>query len=250
MLVRSREAANAFVDDLSEIRRVLAMEGASIADIRRLSVVLRRLLVDRDLAVVAAPRIGRITLLTPDNKPIYAHEKKNPPRLFVSARAPVFGWSGIILVRGFSGARHPDNIPQERIYPPDFDMTRRIQLQLDGFLNQHVICFFGEWISRRGVIKYVANFASAAHSGSPREREDTILAHLRRSSHISLGEAGINLHLPDVVNDRSRVEEPFKPLAADSIDPVLLELLAAARFLSLSPDVQKLELLVKSELGI
>src|SRR2546423_11208402 len=88
---------------------------------------------------------------------IYAHEKKNPPRLFVSARAPVFGWSGIILVRGFSGARHPDNIPQERIYPPDFDMTRRIQLQLDGFLNQHVICFFGEWISRRGVIKYVAN---------------------------------------------------------------------------------------------
>src|SRR5207248_2538610 len=73
MLVRSREAANAFVDDLSEIRRVLAMEGASIADIRRLSVVLRRLLVDRDLAVVAAPRIGRITLLTPDNKPIYAH---------------------------------------------------------------------------------------------------------------------------------------------------------------------------------
>src|SRR5262249_16036467 len=53
MLVRSREAANAFVDDMVEIRRVLATEGSSLGEIRRLSAILRPLLVDRDLAMVA-----------------------------------------------------------------------------------------------------------------------------------------------------------------------------------------------------
>lgn len=249
MLVRSREAASAFVDDMGEIRRVLAVDGAPIGEIRRLSVVLRRLLVDRDLAIVASPRIGKITLLAPDNKPIYSHEKNNPPRLFVSGRAPVLGWHRMLLVRSFRGAGHIDNIPKERISPPNLDIERRIQLSLDGFLAQHVICFFGEWISRRAVIKYVANFASGAHSSSAREREETILAHLRRSSHISLGESGIHIHLPDVVNDQSREEVPFKRLAANSIDPVLIELLAAAHLLSLSPDVLNLECLVKRELG-
>lgn len=250
ILARTGEAANAFVDDMVEIRRVLVAEGASIAEVRRLSAILRRLLVDRDLGIIATPRIGRVTLLAPDNNPIYAHEKSNPPRLFVSGRVRVLGWSGVMTVRMFRGAGHPDNIPVGRLNPPNFDIARSVPLRLEGFLAQRVICFYGDWISRRAVIKYVANVASGIHSDTPRDREDTILAHLRRSSYIRLGDEGIHVELPDVVNDRSQQEMPFKPLAPDSIDPVLIELLAAAHFLSVSPDVVELERLVKEELGI
>jgi hypothetical protein len=251
MLVRSREAASAFVDDMTEIRRVLAADRPSIGEIRRLSVTLRRLLVDHDLEIVAAPRMGRITILAPDNNPVYTHEKKNPPRLFVSGRVSILGgWNGMILLRIFRGAGHIDNVPPERISPPNLDISRRIPLKLDGFLTQRVICFYGEWISRKAVIKYVANFASGAHSTEAKEREEKILAHLRRSSHLSLRDGGIHVQLPDVVSDRSQEEIPFKPLASDSIDPVLIELLAAAHFLAESPDVRELERMVKAELGI
>lgn len=250
MLAQSREAANAFVDDIIEVRRVLATEGASIPEARRLSAILRRLLVDRDLAVIASPRMGKITLLAPDNKPIYTHERNNPPRLFVSGRVRILGWDGIIMVRMFRGAGHPDNVPPERLFPSNFDIARCAAVRLDGFLAQHVICFHGEWISRRAIIKYVANVASGIHSGTPTDREDTILAHLRRSSHIRLDDRGIHVHLPDVVNDRSRQEISFRPLAPNSIDPVLIELLSAAHFLSVSPDIVELERLVKIELGI
>ncbi len=231
MLAESQEAANAFVDDMVEIRRVLATEGASIGDVRRISAILRRLLVERDLAIIASPRMGRILLLAPDNKPFYAHEKTNPPRLFVSGRVRVLGWSGIIVVRMYRGAGHIDNIPPERIYAPNFDITRTVALKLEGFLNQRVVCFHGEWIGRRAVIKYVANVASGVHS-------------------ITLGTEGIHIHLPDVVTDRSRQEIPFKPLAPDSIDPVLIELLSAAHFVATSPSIAELERLVKTEIGI
>jgi hypothetical protein len=194
--------------------------------------------------------MGRISLLTPDNNPIYAHDKKNPARLFVSGRVRVLGWNGMLWVRSFPGVGHPDNIPPEQLYPSNFDIGRCVALKLDGFLKQQVICFFGQWISRKAVIKYVANFAAGAHSSDARERDEVILAHLRRSSHISLGETGIHIHLPDVVTDHSRRETPFKPLTPASIDPVLIELLAAAHFTAISPDVGELERLVKIELGI
>ena len=98
----------------------------------------------------------------------------------------------------------------------------------------------------------MANVASGVHSSTPAEREDRILAHLRRSSRIRLdsGGTGIHVELPDVVNVVSQQELPFKPLAPQSIDPVLIELLAAARFLAESPEIMKLEDMVKAELGI
>jgi hypothetical protein len=252
MLVLSREAANAFVEDMVEIRRVLANEGASTAEVRRLSNILRRLLVGRDLATIAAPRMGRVEILAPDTRPIYKYEKITPLRFCIIGGAKIFGWSGLIRVMAFDGVSHPDQIPPDQLHPKDFNPEARVALRVDNFLAQRVICFRGEWVSRRSIIKYVANVASGVHSTAPKSREDTILALIRALSHIRRDVAGGSVHIqiPDPQLGQVPQETDFKTIAPDSIDPVLIELLATARFFVESPDIVSLETGVKIELGI
>ena len=141
MLALSREAASAFVEDMVEIRRVLANEGASVAEVRRLSAILRRLLVERDLATITSPRIGRVEILAPDTRPIYKHEKTTPLVFCIIGGSKIFGWSGTIRVMSFQGASHPNQVPDDKLHPKDFDPKARVALRVDNFLAQRVICF-------------------------------------------------------------------------------------------------------------
>jgi hypothetical protein len=72
----TREAAAAFIEDLAHIRDVVNKTDPDGAELRRLSNVLRRFLIDDggDLKDIAAPRIGRVVLLSPDNKPFLARD--------------------------------------------------------------------------------------------------------------------------------------------------------------------------------
>jgi len=71
LLETTREPAIALAEDVAHLRQFAGKMDPTASELRRLSSILRRLLVERDLGAVAAPRIGKILLNAPDNKPFY-----------------------------------------------------------------------------------------------------------------------------------------------------------------------------------
>src|SRR5437868_1161900 len=98
LLASTREAAIACVEDVAHMRDVLSRLDPDRGELRRLSAILRRLLIDNggDLRRIAPPRVGRLELLIPDNKAIYAADRKNPYTFFGSASVETFG----LFIRG------------------------------------------------------------------------------------------------------------------------------------------------------
>ena len=91
MRAKTIDAALALLDDLEHAREILAKPEIKPGDVRRLSVTLRRLAVDRDLSLVAAPRTGRIKLLSPDNEEIHRYARTRKVPFFVSGGGKIFG---------------------------------------------------------------------------------------------------------------------------------------------------------------
>jgi hypothetical protein len=154
----TREAAAAFIEDLAHIRDVVNKTDPDGAELRRLSNVLRRFLIDDggDLKDIAAPRIGRVVLLSPDNKPFLARDLEY--EFFGSAGVVCFG----VYTRAASlqkGMATPPNLA-------DFNPERTIDLRIDNFLSQRVLCFQNQWVTRQDAIKYIGNIASGVHSGT------------------------------------------------------------------------------------
>jgi hypothetical protein len=127
-LLSTKEAAAAFLDDMQYVREIVAKNDPSNAEIRRLSVILRRVLVERDLAAIASPRLGRVELLGPDNAPAYKAADKAPLFFFASGRATVLGgWAGALFA--------VDVLPifgRGRMELPTLDIDKTIELRLDN----------------------------------------------------------------------------------------------------------------------
>jgi hypothetical protein len=232
LLETTREPAIALVEDVEHLRQFAGRQDPTPAELRRLSGILRRLLVERDLSNVAAPRIGKILLNAPDNKAFY--KANNNYVFFASGGADAFGatFRGISISAGASS--------RTQGAPPD----RMVQLSLDGFLSQHVLCLKGQWASRNAVVKYVANVTSGVHSKTPNKEDEKLLSRIRSVvsyeptttfPRISIGFDAINTET---------VEFTYSPA---KLDPVLLELLATIQFIVASPDVHKLEAAIAAE---
>lgn len=155
----TRDAAFAFIEDLEYIRKLTAESVPSRGDIRRLSCVLRRLLIDDngDLRKIAPCRTGRVELLAPDLKPYI----KAVPNYFIDC-------CGVIISAWPVGQRPKVDVPSGK--------PMELLLSQDGFLAQPVMCFRGLWIRRGSIIKYVANIASGVHSKVPVTIEDHAIA--------------------------------------------------------------------------
>ena len=200
-----------------------------------MSAILRRLLVERDLSLVATPRIGKIVLRAPDNNPIYRSDRASPLAFFASGGAVTFGvWIRAAIVnRGASLATLPD-----------FNPEGFIELSLDGFLSQRVLCLNGNWVSRRAVVKYMANTASGVHSGTATTEEEKLISRMRAAATFSgQGEVmGFSF-------DPRPVENPTRPFSPrpGAVDAVLVEILCAAHFLLESASVTSLDNAIRSE---
>jgi hypothetical protein len=239
LLSATREAAAAFVEDMRHIRETVNKTNPDRAELRRLSNVLRRLLIDNggDLRAIAAPRIGRITLLSPDNKPFVKTARKRPNEFFASAGVAAFG----VYFRAAHCEKAASAEPIE-----DFDPERTVDLPLDNFLSQEVLCLQGKWITRRDALKYIAHVASGVHSGIPKEEIEKTIARIRMSATYSAipGAANFTFKL-----DALYPAEPSFRYAPDAVDPVLIEVLAAAHFVEISPNIRRLEDVVRKELA-
>lgn len=234
MIRATHETAWAMVEDLDHIREVLA---PSAGDIRRMSNVLRRILIDNngDLRKIGTPRIGRVHLLVPDILPLVRSGEKKPYAFLSAGVADVFGISiDAWMMEQSSQVRNVN----------DYEPGRTAEVRIDGFLSQKVICFNGQWVSRGETIKYIANIAHGVHSGTAKEPNEELLRRIRHIATISLEN-----ELPTLSFNSSALANDEKPLSINrkAIDFVLVQLISAARYLTISPDVQKLEELIRNE---
>lgn len=226
------------MEDMRHIRELLDNQSPSPGEVRRLSGVLRRLLVENDLRSIAPPRIGAISIISPDNNYVYHAARKQSLFIFASGGINVFNCRFRAIV-GSEGNQPID---------ASFDRNKTVPLSIDGFLNQKALCFKNEWATRRQAIKYVANFASGVHSSTPITSEEKILARLRQFTKLSAHESGgaqISVEWSALVD--TNLDTPFK-WARDAVDLVLIEILSAAYFLSSSPDIKVLEAAIVEEL--
>jgi hypothetical protein len=237
LLASTRGAAVALLEDLQHFREVLKRPQPSGGELRRLSALLRRIIVDRDIAIVAAPRTGRIEFSAPDNNPYYKMAQQVRFRFFGSGGAEAFG----IFIRALLGHYGSP------MMPIGFHPDKKVPLRLDNFLQQRVLCFEGEWASRGDVIKYIANIASGVHSGTPRPREQQAARLIERMRAMVAYSANPKVTIQFLPTPQGITKEfSYSP---DKIDPVLMELLATIHYLMLSEDVVRLESIIKTELG-
>jgi hypothetical protein len=251
LLAATREAAAAFIEDMPHIREIVSKPNPNRGDPRRLSNILRRLLIDNggDLRDIAAPRIGKVLLSTPDNKPFYKLDQQQPYVFFGSGGAETFG-ANIRAAMQMRGSINPGPGEARALLPQferGFDGQGCVSLPIDNFLSQRVLCLAGKWVTRRDTIKYVANIASGVHSGSPKENVEKLIADIRKAASYRVVNGAFTMAFnPSNISPFPIIEKfQYQP---DAIDPVLAEVLAAARYLIQSSDVQKLESAARQEL--
>lgn len=239
----SKESAAAFLEDLAYFRVVLDRVEPSRGELRRLTGSVRRLLIDRDLITVASPRLERQFLVnTNDVNPIIKAMTDVPGTLYFNGGATVFGMD----------ARQVKFFKKGSITEPEKgSLDAMITLNLDGFLNQRVLCLNGEFVTRRSAIKYIAYTAAGIHAGDPRTQTDQkaepILKEIRRRALCT--KTGYQIDpTPMLFGTKPDQDHPFM-YSPDAIDVVLLELLATLHYLVRSEDTKELEAMVRKELG-
>ena len=236
------DAATALRDDIEFMREVLAKTKPNRSDVRRLSVLLRRLLLEGELAEVASPRIGSVRIDIVDLNPLRSFVEESQlkyailslPKIFnVEMRAmggPIPSWASGELVKLQEQA---DSMP--------------LKARVSRFMNEQVAYFDSKWISRSDFLKYVAYKMGGVHfKGDDRRNFDLIkkckyFVVLAPSQFPGI-DADIRINTPGV---------PRTPTAKHSdrqgIELPLLQLFSVARYLVDSEDVTRLLALIEHE---
>ena len=215
--------------DLRHIEDLWTKPDITNEDLRSVSNSLRRLLVYKELHLAANPRNMRIVFSAPQTDPLVKAARENSKlEFFQSAGVAVGGvWFGSAIV----------NEGGEPIPIPDYHPDRMIDLELEGFLQEKVFCFNGSFVTRGEVIEYVANKAGA----------DKTLDQIRNAWTIKRDDKG-----PIFAFDLSNLKLPTNEFLIRSdgyIDPVLVEVLAACKFVSESQTVRDLATSLGADLG-
>lgn len=191
---------------------------------------------ERELSLISAPRTGRILLRSFDNAQFYKKGKVAPYKIFASGGVCAFGvW--------FRAAEVRELRSNENTEP--FDPESTIELPLENFLNQRVLCVEGQWITRRAVIKYCANIGSGVHSGEAKTDEEKAIALLRRSMTYR-----VELDSPHGPAAGMILHGPANPASPTAVDAVLIELLATTDLIVKSEGVVALEKVVQQEIAL
>ncbi len=236
----TREAATAFVEDLVHLRDILRTPFPSRRTLREMSNSLRRLLVNREIIRVADPRIGRVLLSAPDLRPV--HRLRGV--IFYCSGFPNEKWGDATL----SASKRIGNllVMLEDQHAGTI-ITDRVDLRLDHFLSQKVLCVRDAWVTRSQVIQYVANVASGVHSKVPKIPFEMALAEMRRIITINTDDMTFSMDISADKHGVIRAPTSFE-FRRGSIDIVLLELFSIAYYLAISPAIIYLEDVINREL--
>lgn len=235
---RTRDAALVLADDLQHIRDIASRPLPSPGDLRRMSSLLRRILVEGDLRKVANPRVGKVVIKAPDYRVLH---RANENRPFLLVSADHFETDGITYMELIL---EEDEVGENPRYLPHYDSSDLIDLFVEPFQNQKVICYRGKWVTRAQVIKYVANVGHGVHTGDARDAYELLIRKVRQSVFITkqqLVPNGPEAQLVHCNFDALAAEDPPIEFRPDRLDLALLHLLSTAQLLTSSPDVIELE---------
>lgn len=256
----TRNMAEMLLEDLSHFRKVVSNPETSQVDVRKLTADVRRLLVNRELDHVAAPRCGRVMLKAPDYNAYYeAADRSRVVQYCGGEDITLFGhqFGAAIL------AEHklpPNMTPEQYLNPMQSILggsRKSVFMKLDHFMSQRVICFENQWITRQQAIMHIAIIGSGVHSNTPKTPLDVHIEKLRKNvAYVKSGDR-FDLRLAAIFGDANwDLNINFKPGTesastgeVQSIDPVLVEVLAAAKLVTESPSVIELEAITRSELS-
>lgn len=248
----TRQQAFTLLDDLRHMREVVAKMAVTSGDLRRLSNVLRRLLIAEagDLPKVAGPRLGRaLKVSAPDIEYLKANLDKRNLYLASLGASKIFGSRVETLSMSMNWIQ-PHLGKEERAVlkgqrgEPDQELKL---VKLDAFLKQDVIFFAGQWYTRLAVLKHICNIAGGVHSGDLITDEHKNLHRIRQlvSYFMSGGSMGLRMHA-----DAVRVQTSQIDVNHHGVDLLLVQVMATARYITISPDTAELEKLISAEFGI
>ena len=250
--IETRGAARAFVEDMEHIREVIAREKTSSGEIRRLSAILRRLLVDGTPFLVALPRFeGRLQIDSPDRQPIYVASRSTRLLFYSSGGSRIFGIYFEMMALWNAGQIDPWQLSRQTFLQPMRE-RRVVSFKVSNFMAQKVLCYRGVWATREQVIKHIANYGSGVHDKTPVDDVARLLEQMRSACVYGVRDGVVFAHvMPELGENGPRFKfdgEPPRDFNASDIDALLVEVLATARFLADSPNVRSLEEIVWREL--
>ena len=250
LLQSTHQAALAFMEDINHLRGVLGKQETDRGDIRRLSSVLRRLLIDRggDLEKIATPRLGRLHIYGPDSS-------------VDTSRCVFFSLGGGIVhgiqCKEIAVVEHPGNKVQvaatfgknqmRLIYGQTSNLVRK---NLNQFLNQSVIYLKGKWVKRSHVIKFVANIAGGVHSTSPSTPTESLVKEMASCMIYAVDDSPEKKNVVTFLYVHDNTSSQEFGYSQSKLNAVMFELISAAHFLVLSPSIIVLEEIVKNELDL
>lgn len=255
LLADTRQSAAAFIEDIDHIRGLVNAKGHEPREIRQLSNVLRRLLVNKELQELASPRVGKIHIMSPNNQRFIVRTSEQV--LFYQCGSPLSS----PLLQNFRMGFSPTHAlsGQLDVFVPWMNSvvatvdTNSVPVRLDGFLSQRVICFRDKWATRKDVIKFAAICASGVHSKTPEAEVDKMLARVRFAVYLTQqdGEPAVQIDF-DTIGNTHHTPPEMRDFIYDPqrIDLVMIELLAAAYYICESQDIAELTTTIRRELGI
>jgi hypothetical protein len=120
-------------------------------------------------------------------------------------------------------------------------------VRVDNFLSQRVLYLHGDWVSRRAVLKYVANIASGVHSGNATEADDLLIESIRRNVTFVLANKNFTIRFRSTFFGNLTDNFIYD---RNEIDPTLLEVYTIAYMLTISSSIAELENIISMELNI
>jgi hypothetical protein len=231
-------AARALVEDLADLRAIVAEDDPKPKDIRRFSAQMRRILTEGDLRKVAAPRVGRIEIDAPDLRLLY-RSNEQWPILFASAElVTMHGILTSAIV--FDKFDRPDQARDLEA----LNLDARVLLTPENFLAQRVICYEGKWVTRGDIIKYVAIVAHGVHSEDASKYPSWQL--LRKVRHAVVRTLKDDMPNFEINEAAYGLDDPAIYEGPDRWDMALVPLVSTAQLLTASPQVVELEAIIRA----
>lgn len=230
--------AHALLDDLEHIQEVILRPRPTQGDMRRLSVQLRRILVEGELRQVASPRIGKVEFLAPDTKPY----QKIAWQLFSAGDVELLGIGMGHLKMAYD---HPSN------WKIGVD-AGDVFLNQESFMRQKIVCYDGNWVTRTNLIKYVAIVLGGAHTkdASTDEAYALIDKVSRRFLYEVVKENGEDVGRLTIIQDGGPPYHPdFDKMRRRAVSIPHMQMIATAQYLLKSPDVIRLTKYILAELS-
>lgn len=239
-------------EDLDYLTTLVEKEEISNGEVRRSSVILRGLVCDNNLQRVATARGHALRIRIPETRALVHDIESDDDLLFFQLggyRAFGIDVSCSMIERRATAANRP------------FDPNASFEAPLKTYLRQPVMflraveqvateerpaVLIRGTVSRESLIRYVAHKVGGAHYDVVRtSKEHELLDIVRRVTSVEMrdGFPTISLNPEPLESPVARARVPLPgvgPLSRDQLDPVLLELLGAARYILESPAVRAL----------